>query len=182
MNKSYNEKRGCVTSAATQVSFICAICFATAYYFQPFIFLPNSDNERHKQLKWFIPVVAYLVWKIFDITAFRADNKDCIDGSAFTKVEPVQLTVMRSILQNTLEQTVILTITHLVWIVVMPSSFLALQPVGVILFLLGRLSFESGYHRSTEGRAFGFSLTFLPTVMMCVMEGIWFVCHLFNVV
>jgi uncharacterized membrane protein YecN with MAPEG domain len=181
MNKPYSEKRGYVTFNASLVSLVCAVCFFAAYYFQPFAFLPNSDYERHQQLKWFIPVVGYLIWKILDIVAFRADNKDCIDGSAFTKIEPVQLTVMRSVLQNTLEQTVILTITHLIWIFVMPNSLLTLQPVGIIFFLVGRLSFENGYYRSVEGRSLGFCLTFIPTIMMCMMEGAWLVRDLFHI-
>jgi hypothetical protein len=47
-----------------KLSFVLVAGFGAAYYFQPVVFLPSSDNERHHQLRWFIPVVGYLIWEI----------------------------------------------------------------------------------------------------------------------
>jgi hypothetical protein len=175
MNLSHAEKTVYAHTGGIKVIALAAICFPLAYYFQPAIFLPDPILGRQDQLKWFIPLVGNLIWRVLVITDYRSSNEKCIDGSAFTKVEPIELTVLRALLQNALEQTFLLVVTHLIWIFCMPHKFLVLQPVALIFFLLGRISYARGYTKSTQGRAFGFALGFVSTALLFLMEVVWFI-------
>jgi hypothetical protein len=175
MNLAHSEKLGFVRTGTNKVVLLCAICFPLVYYFQPAIFLPDPVVYRPDQLKWFIPVLGNLLWRIFAITRVRSGDPNCIDGSAFTKEEPQELTVLHALLQNTVEQTIALVLAHLIWIFCMPEKFLVIQPVAVIIFLVGRISFAQGYTESTQGRALGFALGFLSTIFLFLMEVVWFV-------
>jgi hypothetical protein len=44
-------------------------------------------------------------------------------------------------------------------------------PILTMLFVLGRILFWTGYHKNPHLRAFGFGLTFYPTVAVYI----WFV-------
>jgi uncharacterized membrane protein YecN with MAPEG domain len=175
MDLTHKEKQKFVKAGVHNVAKMCAILFPIVYYFQPAIFLPNPVRGRQDQLKWFIPVLGNLLWRIFVITRIRSGNPKCIDGSAFTKEEPQELTVLRALLQNTVEQTVALVLTHLIWIFCMPEKFLVIQPVSVIIFLVGRISYAKGYTQSTQGRAMGFALGFISTAILLLIEMVWFV-------
>ncbi len=77
----------------------------------------------------------------------------------------------QSILQNTLEQTVLSTATYIIWSVSMPTAMQVVPASAAVLFVAGRVFFFCGYNRGAPARAFGFGLTFYPTVAM--MAGIF---------
>ncbi len=70
----------------------------------------------------------------------------------------------RAIAQNTLEQTVLAAIAYGALTLATDRSVL---PVAVlaICFSIGRVGFWAGYRRGAAARAFGFALTFYPTVL-----------------
>ena len=58
----------------------------------------------------------------------------------------------------------------------MPASWQAVVPVAAILFVIGRIAFAAGYGGGAPARAFGFALTFYPTVVMivaCAVALVW---------
>jgi len=175
MDESFERKQKNVQDASTRMFFLILSCYGASYFYQPTIFVPVA---RMSQLKWLIPVVFNYLLSIFAVVMHRAGSEHAIDGSAFSK-ETRELCVLRAILQNTLEQTVLLSFTHIIWILVIPDPFLCLQPVSVILFLLGRFMFVRGYKHSTRGRADGFSLSFLSSVVLIAIEMMWFIGSLF---
>ncbi len=69
-------------------------------------------------------------------------------------------------LQNTLEQTLLALTVHLIWVVVMPLSWIAAVPAAAIMFFSGRLLFIHGYSKEAPSRALGFALTFYSSVIM----------------
>lgn len=54
----------------------------------------------------------------------------------------------------------------------MPPAWQAVVPAAAILFVFGRIAFVAGYARGAPARAFGFALTFYPTVFMLLASGV----------
>lgn len=70
----------------------------------------------------------------------------------------------RAIAQNTLEQALLAVIAYAALTIATDRSTFA---VGVLAacFSIGRAGFWTGYRRGAAARAFGFALTFYPTVL-----------------
>jgi uncharacterized membrane protein YecN with MAPEG domain len=77
--------------------------------------------------------------------------------------------LLQSILQNTLEQSVLACSVHLLWAAAMPRTWQAAVPAAAMLFFFGRLLFWRGYSHGAPARAIGFGLTFYPSVAMLVL-------------
>ena len=71
-------------------------------------------------------------------------------------------------LQNTVEQFVLSFVGNLVLTTYLPSNKMHMIAVFVALFVAGRLAFALGYRRYYVQRAFGFVLTFMPTVSVYI--------------
>lgn len=104
-----------------------------------------------------VPAI-WLAATIGDVARRRFLSPDGIDGGDVSA-----LTGARSVLQNTLEQA---ALTWPVWLAV---AFFMDRPASLLialagLFSLGRLLFWTGWRRGAVARAFGFGLTFYPTV------------------
>ncbi|MEH3047455.1 MAPEG family protein [Sphingomonas adhaesiva] len=78
----------------------------------------------------------------------------------------------RAILQNTLEQAVLATGAHLALTATFERSA---TPVAALagLFVAGRVLFHAGYRQGAAARAFGFALTFYPSVL-ALAAALWF--------
>ena len=88
-----------------------------------------------------------------------------IAGSGLTS-GTAQVKVLRAVLQNTLEQTVLAVAAYMIWAVVMPHYWLGSIAIAALLFVVGRILFIRGYTRGAAGRAMGFGLTAYPTFGM----------------
>jgi hypothetical protein len=119
-------------------------------------------------LKWDVLLVAWLAANIGLLARHRFFTPEDIDGSGLTKGTP-RAQVLQSILQNTLEQSVLALATHAIWAAVMPPAWQAAVPAAAMLFFVGRLLFWRGYARGAPSRALGFALTFYPTIAMLLM-------------
>lgn len=110
-------------------------------------------------------VLAPLALSIGLLARHRFFTPEDIDGSGLTKGTQ-RASVLQAILQNTLEQTALAIGTHLVWAASMPASWFGAIPAAVAMFVIGRIAFSIGYSRGAPARAFGFALTFYPTLLM----------------
>lgn len=77
--------------------------------------------------------------------------------------------LLQAMLQNTLEQTVLAIVVYAAWSFLAPADWGALPAIACILFIAGRTAFLAGYAKGAGGRAFGFGLTFYPTVLMILV-------------
>ncbi|HYC98189.1 hypothetical protein [Brevundimonas sp.] len=105
----------------------------------------------------FIPAF-WLTATIADVARRRLLSPDGIGGG-----DDPALTGPQSVLRNTLEQAV------LAWPVWLGVALFMDRPASLLialggLFSLGRLLFWTGWGRGAAARAFGFGLTFYPTV------------------
>ena len=70
-------------------------------------------------------------------------------------------------MQNTFERAVLAIITHLIVAATFNRSIVMVK-VLASMFGIGRLLFWVGYKHGARGRAFGFALTFYPSVLALV--------------
>jgi uncharacterized membrane protein len=108
-----------------------------------------------------VPGIALLVG-----IGFTANRRfflaDAIDGTQTPQSRALDIALRYN--RNTLEQTVLAAIAWLGLALALPQARLALIPELAILFAAGRALFWLGYLYAPWARAFGFALTFYPTV------------------
>lgn len=113
---------------------------------------------------WLLFPLLTLIFTILNMSLERFYSYYDIDGSLNEISKNGR--IKQSILQNTLEQIVLLIIVYLLVIIYFPDDRLILIPISSILFFIGRILFFIGYNYGATGRAVGFVLTFLPTILL----------------
>jgi uncharacterized membrane protein YecN with MAPEG domain len=122
---------------------------------------------------WICVAALWLIASIGNMARHRFFSPADIDGGAAPESgEGVTVRAHRSILQNTLEQTVLAIVAYAAWAVAAPFAWLVALPFAAGLFCIGRLLFWRGYKRGAPGRALGFALTFYPTVLLFLLLGL----------
>lgn len=108
-----------------------------------------------------------LIWVLVAVamvsTARRHSPQD-IGGSAAGPPSHT-LAIKSAFLQNTLEQAVIAVGFFGALAALAGGPWLALIPVAVVYFAVGRVLFYRGYPRGAKGRAFGMGLTMTPAMV-----------------
>lgn len=165
MNFTVKQKgvvRAAVPTAIITLAGLCGVSLLI-----PMGALPTDDAGARLAwaLRWsLIPILA-LVIAIARVGNFRFSSPQDIDGSGLTNASP-HVQILRAVLQNTLEQTVLAVGTYLIWAAVMPHRWLRVIPVAAVLFIGGRVLFARGYSKGAGGRAMGFGLTMYGTAGM----------------
>lgn len=77
-----------------------------------------------------------------------------------------QAAKLAALTQNTLEQTVLAMPAYLGGALLLPEPWLGTVSAAAVLFVIGRVAFARGLDEGAVGRAFGFALTFLPTLAL----------------
>jgi hypothetical protein len=113
----------------------------------------------------------WLLAAIANVARRRFFSAADIDGSGFAPASD-RLRIEAAVLQNTLEQTVLAAVLYPALVSLPAQSDVMLVPQLLTLFCLGRLAFWIGYRFGARWRAFGFALTFYPTVFGYVLLAI----------
>ena len=109
-----------------------------------------------------IPLAVIFAVSIGRLAKHRFFTPNDIDVSGLTQAS-AQAQILQSIIQNTLEQSLLASITYLVWAVLMPGHLLSVVPLASIAFMIGRILFIIGYGYGAPARALGFTLSFYVT-------------------
>jgi hypothetical protein len=156
--------RGVIPAAISAVVGMCAIPLLL-----PVSVLP--PDEAGARLAWALPwtllPLLMLMISIMRVANHRFASPEDIDGSGLT-AGSARVLVLRAILQNTLEQSVLAVAAYLIWSASVPLKWLRVIPPAALLYVAGRLLFMRGYERGAAGRATGFGLTAYPTFGMLV--------------
>jgi hypothetical protein len=112
--------------------------------------------------------VLMLTASIARLAKHRFFSPQDIDGGAGMSEDTTQAQLLQTLLQNTLEQTVLALPIYLAWACIAPVAWLSVVPIVAVLFALGRLLFFAGYGHGAPARAVGFALTFYPSMTMLV--------------
>lgn len=111
-------------------------------------------------------VVIWLAAAIGNVARLRFFSEhDIAASSAGTESRAVR--IAGAVLQNTLEQVGLAICTHLIVVATFDASD-TLVAALVCLFATGRMLFWWGYRHGAAGRAFGFALTFYPSILALV--------------
>src|SRR5690348_16979618 len=99
---------------------ITLLALGLAILLHPRVFTPEQGQTAAliHVLKWDVLIVVWLVVNIGLLAQHRFFTAADIDGGGLTQGTP-QAQVLQSILQNTLEQTVLGVSTHIIWMAVM---------------------------------------------------------------
>jgi len=154
--------RGVVAGAV-----ITVVALGASVAFSPISLIPDpSLGERLAfVLKADTLIVIWLAICVARLGQHRFSTPEDIDGGGLSTGSQ-QAHVLQSILQNTLEQTVLAVLVHTIWAVVMPLSWVPAVLAAAILFFLGRILFSRGFSGGAPSRALGFALTFYPSLLM----------------
>ena len=146
-------------------------------------FSPVSDASVAERIAYTLRVdtliAICLAVSIGRLARHRFFTPDDIDGGGLTQGTS-QAKVLQSSLQNTLEQTVLAVIVHLIWAVSVPLAWMPVIPAAAILFVIGRVLFARGYGGGAPARALGFALTFYPSMLMLIVVSGYFLGALIN--
>lgn len=129
--------------------------------------LPSGPSDMGARLSaWLTCDLAVALWltvAVGRLARHRFFSDDDIDGALGPGT--VRADILQSLVQNTLEQTVLAAVAYGVWLLVpRPDAPIATAWIAVGCFSVGRLLFFLGYGRGAAARALGFALTFYPTV------------------
>ncbi len=114
-------------------------------------------------------VALTLAVSIGRVAAHRLVTPEDIAGSGLTTGTD-RVRALNAVVQNTLEQAVLAIPTYLAAAMLLPERRSGMIAAAAVLFVIGRLSFARGYTQGAAGRAFGFGLTFYPTLMLLVLS------------
>ncbi len=130
----------------------------------PHVVLPlDTPGERIAfALKWLLVPGFTLLVGLGMVANRRFFSTDAMDGTRAPESKSLEINLRYN--QNTLEQTVLVVIGWPLLALLLPLSQLGLIPVLAVLFGAGRIAFWIGYLIAPWARAFGFALTFYPTV------------------
>ncbi|HEX8364503.1 MAG TPA: MAPEG family protein [Allosphingosinicella sp.] len=110
----------------------------------------------------------FLLVSIARLAGHRFFTPEDIDGGGMSGNTP-RAALLQSLIQNTLEQTLLATIAWGAWLWLGPPDRGGLVIVFVLAFAAGRLLFFAGYSHGAPFRALGFTLTFYPSVALYLM-------------
>lgn len=108
-----------------------------------------------------------LLFGVMMVAGQRFFSDTAIEGQ--TEGLADSLTINLRYIQNTLEQLVLLVITHMAFAATANSDEMKIIPILVSLFIVGRICFWIGYHQNALSRSFGFAVTFYPTLIMMII-------------
>jgi uncharacterized membrane protein YecN with MAPEG domain len=119
-------------------------------------------------------VIVWLATAIANVARLRFFSEQDIAGSS-AEAGSTEVREAGAILQNTLEQVGLAIVTHLI---VAASFSRSVRTLGalVCLFAIGRLLFWLGYKHGARARAFGFALTFYPSILALAASATAILC------
>ncbi|HEX2592054.1 MAG TPA: MAPEG family protein [Rhizomicrobium sp.] len=143
------------------------VWFAWSGPLRPHVWLIDTSADRLAfALKWLLVPALALMVGIGVMANRRFFSTDAMDGTRTPASSSLEINLRY--IQNTLEQTVLVAVAWSLLALELPLDRLGLIPVLAVLFGVGRFAFWIGYLLAPWARAFGFALTFYPTVVALI--------------
>ena len=147
---------------------IALTCFLIFVYG---IGVPVAPSEFSAIVRLWLLLSAIVVFWLFICIARLANYRffsaaDIDAGSVQTSTDRAR--ILQSILQNTLEQSLLAIVAYGAWLFFGPAPWQMLPVLCVVLFSFGRILFVVSYSYGAALRAPGFALTFYPTAVLLI--------------
>lgn len=138
-----------------------------ASYMNPFGYSESFDsvNRLNVAISCCLIPAFFLTVSIGRLAKHRFLTPEDIDGGGLSDGTP-QAKILQSLIQNTIEQSLLASFVYCAWSVVMPAQWLSTVPSAALAFGLGRILFFTGYNKGAQARALGFTLSFYPSLVM----------------
>lgn len=157
-----------IRRAGTLSLLLCGLCFGIGYVTLPRVF--EFPTELVNRLAFALQASLFvLIWVLIGVIMVSTGRRKSLADVGGSASGPPSETIAVSVafLQNTLEQAVLAVGAYLALATQLSGPWLSLIVTAVVLFGVGRLLFLRGYrrdYRGATGRAFGMTLTMLPTL------------------
>lgn len=163
----------CVGLGMVSAALLALLVLAALAWLRPFALpdLPTPEARLAFAMRADVLLFAWLGAAIANVARLRFFSEKDIGGSAQPPPSPAVLRAS-GILQNTLEQCVFAFGSHLALAAQIPNRWMTVLPGLAGLFCLGRALFWMGYRSGAAARAFGFALTFYPSLGACIVAAI----------
>lgn len=142
------------------------------------VFRLPQDATISQRLSFAAPSLALFAWcltfAIGRLARHRFFSPEDIHGAALRQ-NSERAALLQTLLQNTLEQSLLAAIVHLCWAITMPPAWLTVILFAAVAFVVGRVLFFVGYSKGAAARALGFALTFYPSVIMLICNCLYLV-------
>ena len=124
----------------------------------------NADKQAFA-MQWLFLSGLSMLTGVAGVLHVRGNSSamDPIEGNSEHLVE-----IPNRILRNTTEQFIIHAIGLLTLTTYLTPEGMKAIPILVVIFVLGRIFFWLGYHIKAMYRAFGFAMTFAPSVAVVI--------------
>jgi MAPEG family len=133
--------------------------------------IPVAPSEPTEIIGLWLMLSVIVVFWLFVCIARMAQHRffsvEDIDAGARPNTSD-RARILQSILQNTLEQSLLAIVTYGAWLFLGPAAWRMLPLLCAGFFSLGRIFFIVGYSSGAPYRATGFALTFYPSVILLI--------------
>lgn len=162
------DQKGVARGMAVGAAITLAVVLSPLYW-EGRPILPSQPVELLSA--WLLAASSVVFWLfvcIARLARHRFFSSDDINGTAGQNATR-KAGMLQSILQNTLEQSVLAVVVYGAWLFLAPADWRVVAILCAGLFSLGRLLFILGYARGAPSRALGFALTFYPSAALLFM-------------
>lgn len=156
--------KGMVFGMTIALSIVVLGSFLNPFDYQASISLSSKLNVLSLSLS--VPAFCLAI-AIGRLAKHRFFTPEDIDGGGLTEGSE-QAKVLQSLLQNTVEQTLLASLIYCSWLAVMPATALSTIPLAALAFGVGRVLFFIGYDKGAQSRALGFTLSCYPSMAMFI--------------
>lgn len=164
-----NEQRSIVRSVIPAMVVTVAMLVATG------LFASFEADRLEDRLSLLAIVFAMLLLALARDIAHLANHRfaEPLDrNAAAADTGTAHATMLSAILRNTHEQVTFAALAYTIATIALPARWTDAILGCALLFLTGRLVFANGYAQGAGGRAFGFGLTFYPSVALVLLTAI----------
>lgn len=163
--KQFGVLKGMILGASIALGIVGLGSYLNPFSYQESL---NHIDKFSVAVLWCLIPTVFLAASIGRLAKHRFFSPEDIDGGGLSDGTE-QAKLLQSLLQNTIEQTLLASLVYCAWSVVMPATWLSVVPISALAFGLGRILFFMGYDKGAPSRAIGFTLSFYPSITMLIV-------------
>jgi hypothetical protein len=159
-------QRGVAFGMAGALATALIVLWATPRFVPARFLIGDELWVRLRAAAWSILLASFTLFVcIARLAKHRFFTAADIQGSGLTE-GTARAKLLQALLQNTLEQVALATAVYFGATLILPLNHVACVPAAAVMFVVGRLLFFIRYRHGAPARAWGFALTFYPTVIL----------------
>ncbi len=172
MTSDFRRKQWFIAATSVPAFVVVGATLYFAHSWFSFATMPadTTDDRLVFVLQWLL-LPGAMLWIGVQFAGRRWLYPDAIEGSRFPQNHGLEINLRYN--TNTLEQFVLAAVAYVNLALVLDREYLILIPAMASLFVVGRITFWTGYLWRPVARGFGMILTALPTAGSFV----WLLAH-----